>query len=81
MGPNDDGADDQPIADMLRTIEPARRELGDGEAAADPEAKQIVREARKACTARCERLCTRVMALHGRVAERKGEAAAAHKVN
>ena len=49
-------------------------------AAAEPEAKRIVREARKACTARCERLCTRVMALHGRVAERKGEAAAAHKV-
>ena len=39
MGPNDDGADDQPIADMLRTIEPARRELGDGEAAADGAAR------------------------------------------
>ena len=39
MGPNDDGADDQPIADMLRTIEPARREVGDGEAAADGAAR------------------------------------------
>ena len=39
MGPNDDGADDQPIADMLRTIEPARREVGDGEAPADGAAR------------------------------------------
>ena len=38
MGPNNDGADDQPIADMLRMIEPARRE-GDGEAAADGAAR------------------------------------------
>ena len=39
MGPNNDGADDQPIADMLRMIEPARREVGDGEAAADGAAR------------------------------------------
>ena len=39
MGPNDDGADDQPIADMLRTIEPARPAVGDGEAAADGAAR------------------------------------------
>ena len=39
MGPNDDRTDDQPIADMLRTIEPARREVGDGGAAADGAAR------------------------------------------